>query len=120
MPRAVLSLDAGVPPIAGPLGPSRPAPPPLAVGRVDDELVRRHVGPGPVEHVAEPLRGQHDDQDGDQHAEADGGERRAERARYRARSRRASRAAIGARAAEPGQHASGTTGPAGSPPRSAR
>ena len=44
------------------------------VRRVDDDLIRRHVGPGVVEDVAESLRGQHADQHGDQHAQADGGE----------------------------------------------
>ena len=48
-----------------------------SVGRVNDDLVRRHVGPGVVQDVPEPGRGFHADEDGDQHAEADRGEGRA-------------------------------------------
>ena len=70
-PRGVLAVPgAGRPALPGPLYA-------VAVGRVDDELVGGQVRPDVVEGVAEPGGGQHADDDGDEHAEADRSQRRA-------------------------------------------
>src|SRR5579862_2576594 len=68
-PDAMPSAAAGTTAAAGPTAAAG-----TTAGRVDDELVAAQVGPGVVEHVPVPARGQDADQGSDQHAEADRGQ----------------------------------------------
>ena len=89
-------------------------------GRVDDELVRRHVGPGVVQDVPEPLRGKDADEHGDQHTEADRGQGRARTGPVAGQVAQGQAHRDRGTPAEPAQQRPGTAGTAGSPPRRGR